>query len=210
MFTAVSILFITFIISFLGTLPLGPINLSMVDVTLRNNLRAGFWFSVAAAFVEMGQSVVALQGSSWISQFLTNSIWTKVIVFAVFCTLGLLFFFKKNTAINQDISVRRGKHFAYGLLIAFLNPQAIPFWLVVLALLESAQIMSIHMGSPLLNIASFLLGTSLGKLGALMLFGILSEPIVRRASVIRNNLNRIIGLILIVLGISQGILAIVG
>ena len=38
--------------SIVGTLPFGPINLSVVDTTINRSWRAAFHFSVAAALVE--------------------------------------------------------------------------------------------------------------------------------------------------------------
>jgi len=209
--TVVSVFFITLLTSFLGTLPFGPINLSMVDVTLRNSLRAGLWFSIAAALVEMVQSVVALYGSSWLSKMMVDGPWLKILGFAIFVVLGLVFYFKKtqdpNDAELQERCRKKGSHFINGLIISLLNPQAIPFWIIVLAFLHSAEIMSLNQSSPLPNIVSFLFGAALGKLGALMVFGIMSQTVISRASTLRENLNRIIGVILIVIGVMQAVLA---
>ncbi len=209
----ISVFFITLTTSFLGTLPFGPINLSMVDVTLRNSLRAGFWFAVAAALVEMGQSVVALYGSSWLNQLILQSPWLKIVGFLIFIILGLIFYFKKaeehGSTKTENTLRRSGNYFTKGLIIALLNPQAIPFWLVVLAFFHSAEVMALDNSSPFANIVSFLFGAALGKLGALLLFGVMSQTVISRATRIRENLNRIIGVILIAIGMVQVILVLV-
>lgn len=209
--SAFSIFFITLIVSFLGTLPFGPINLSVVDITLRNSIKAGFWFSVAAALVEMGQAIVALYGSSWLNDMMVHSPWVKILGVFIFIILGLAFYFKKSqhTEIQTIKTTARDtiSYFTKGMAIAFLNPQAIPFWIFVLAFLHSTEFMSISAASPLSSIVSFLLGAAFGKLGALMLFGIMSQTVLHRATNLRANLNRIIGVILIFIGMVQGIIA---
>jgi hypothetical protein len=67
--------------------------------------------------------------------------------------------------------------------------------------------MSLDQSSPTPNIISFLFGAALGKLGALMVFGIMSQTVISRASTLRENLNRIIGVILIAIGVMQAVLA---
>lgn len=205
--SAIGVLMISWIVSFLGSLPFGPINLVMIETTLKNSLRAGIPFAIAAAIVEMGQSLLALHSSVFINQLIQNGPWFKVFVFFIFLVLGLVFFFKKSKEAAHQKRRLSDRHFLKGLVVAFLNPQAIPFWVIMLAFLHSAQLMSIDAHSPLMIIAFFLLGAALGKLCALMLFGILSQRIIYKISIVRNHLNRIIGIILIAIGMFQGILA---
>lgn len=208
-FSMLAVFFITLLISFVGSLPFGPINLVMIDTTLKNSLRAGFWFSFAAALVEMGQSLVALHGSSWLSREVYDSPWIKIVGFILFSLLGLLFLFKKNHDSTTVNNTSQKGFFVKGLVVASLNPQAIPFWVIILAYLQSAQISTVNSHSTTANIISFAVGASCGKLGALMLFGIMSQQIISRSSLIRNHINRIIGIILLAVGMFQGILAFV-
>lgn len=206
-FYITSIFFITLIISFVGTLPFGPINLIMIDTTLKNNFRAGFWFAVAAALVEMGQSVIALYGSSFISKTIEKGPWVQIAGFLFFLLLGTLFLLKKNTADSIAPENVQNGFFRKGLVVAMLNPQAIPFWVIVLAILQSTPIATVTSQRNILLIVSFALAAASGKLGALLLFGILSERIISRSTLIRTHINRIIGFILIIVGVFQGILA---
>ncbi|HMO39413.1 MAG TPA: LysE family transporter [Saprospiraceae bacterium] len=205
--SALSVLFISWIVSFSGSLPFGPINLVMIDTTLKNSLRAGIPFAIAAAFVEMGQSWVALYGSVFFNQFIAEGPWFRLFGFVVFSALGLVFFFKKNQESTFDSTTPGNRFFLKGFFIALLNPQAIPFWIIVLALLQSAQIMQVDTRSPLFVVLAFMLGAALGKLTALLLFGILSRRIIYRMTRVRQHLNRIIGIILITIGMVQAILA---
>lgn len=205
--TAIGVLMISWIVSFLGSLPFGPINLVMIETTLKNSLRASFPFAIAAAMVEMGQSLVALYGSVFINQLIQSGPWLKLFGFFVFLILGLAFFFKKSQETAQRERHFNKNHFLKGLIVALLNPQAIPFWVLMLAFLHSAQLMNINVHSSFAVVFAFILGAALGKLCALMLFGLLSQRIIYKSSIVRNHLNRIIGIILIAIGMFQGILA---
>lgn len=209
-FSVLSIFIVTLIISFVGSLPFGPINLMMIDTTLKNSLRASYGFAVAAALVEMGQSLVALYGSAWISQLIYQGPWIKLTGFVFFLLLGILFYFKKNQEKAFSSENSQKSFFFKGFLIASLNPQAIPFWIIVLAFFPATSLFKITSESNTVNILSFIIGASFGKLGALLLFGLLSERIIRQSHLIRNHINRIIGIILITIGMFQGILAIIG
>ena len=46
--------------SFLGGVAFGPINLSVVDITLKKSVRSAIRFCVAAALVEIFQATIAI------------------------------------------------------------------------------------------------------------------------------------------------------
>ena len=73
-----AIFFTTLLISFIGSLPFGPINLVMIDVTINYRLRSAYGFALAAALVEIVQAFLALWGSSWLWQLIHQRIWIKL------------------------------------------------------------------------------------------------------------------------------------
>ena len=90
--------------SFLGALPLGTVNLSVVDATVNKNFKAGLNISFAASLIEIIQSALALYFGMQISELITTNIYTRVFVFALFAFLGILFFTRKNKSCKKDIS----------------------------------------------------------------------------------------------------------
>lgn len=188
-----------FVASFLGTLPFGPINLSMVDTTLKEGLKVGLRFSIAAAIVEIGQSLFAYSFGTFITQYLEHNLWVQLGVFLVLLIIGLLFFLRKENVQMED--KRNLSPFAKGAIIGLLNPQALPFWVAIIAALKSSQWLSFAMWDFMLL---FLFGVSLGKLAALLLYGKLSLWIVQRVSSLNHWMNRIIGSIFMMLALIQG------
>ena len=192
-----------FIASFLGTLPFGPINLSVVDTTIKQNLRAGLWFALAAAIVEIGQSFVAIHCSMFITDFLQSSPWLSIGIAFLFIVLGILFFFKKNIQSSDTGDKKKRNNFVRGILISIVNIQAIPFWIFVLTYLETVQMIQLNTSQRLNFILLFLIGVAIGKFLALLLFGVLSEAISKRTDFLNKWMNKILGSIFIFIGLLQ-------
>lgn len=203
---------IGWIASFLGTLPFGPINLSVVNTTIKKSFKAGLGVALAAALIEIIQSFIAIHCSMVITHFLSESPFIKVLAIGLFIVLGLFFFFKKNK--NQKVSTSKKKSdnsFIQGLAIALFNPQAIPFWIFVLTYLETSRMIHLSIqGEELQSVIFFLIGVSIGKLCALILFGLLSKVISKKSTRITLMMNKIIGSILLVIGLVQAVQLILG
>lgn len=200
------IFFIILIIGYLGTIPFGPVNLSVAKTCIDRSFRSAFMFSLAAAIVEIPQSYVALAFGPRVSQLIERSVLSNILVVAVFFILGLIFFLRKPSQQEKAHGGRRD--FVRGFFLAMMNPQAIPFWVLVLTYLKSSQHIELttHMATQV--VLAFFLGVAGGKLLALLTYAHLSQIIVRRASFISLWMNKIIGSILIGLGLIQGIKAV--
>lgn len=191
--------------SIVGTLPFGPINLSVVDTTINRSWRAAFLFSVAAALIEIPQSFIAIRFNPTVQALLQHNLWVKSFVVIFFVALGLVFFCRK-PAGNQDKKHKiKENDFLHGLLVSIANPQAIPFWIFILAFLKSAKYLDISAHPPLYFLCIFLAGVACGKLLTLLFYAFLSQLIVRRAAFVSQWMNKIIGVILIGIGLFQGV-----
>lgn len=74
-----------FLGSFLGGVPFGPINLSVVDLTLKKSIRSGLRFSFAAALVEIAQAIIAVLFGKLISRKIDELPELKIVVMVFFC-----------------------------------------------------------------------------------------------------------------------------
>ena len=198
------IFFLSMLASIAGTLPFGPINLSVVDTTINRSWRAAFHFSIAAALIEIPQSFIAIRFNPTVQQLLQHNVWVKSFVVVFFVGIGLVFFLRKPINEGEKKAKSKNSDFINGLLVSIANPQAIPFWIFILAFLKSAEYLDISDHPPLYFLCLFLAGVACGKLLTLLFYAFLSQLIVRKAAFISQWMNKIIGVILMGIGLVQG------
>jgi threonine/homoserine/homoserine lactone efflux protein len=126
------VLFAGFIVSFLGQLPLGNLNIAATQISVEENFKNAWLFSIAGAIVEVIYLRLALNSSEWMmhNKMLFNSIsWFTVVLFYV---LGFLSIKK---AIKQKEPQKKGllidnkiNRFLLGFMLSIVNPLQIPFW----------------------------------------------------------------------------------
>ncbi len=194
-------------ISFASAIPFGPVNLSVMDAALHQNTRAGLRMAFAAAIAEMGQAFIALSFSRWLSQWFTHSPWVKILAMGLFLGLGLFFFFKKKFKSAKEQPPPKSRQFLAGAFVNLANPQIIPFWIVVTAWLDSSGIAQIDGNSSYYLLAFFLLGIFLGKGSALSMYSLFSQYIKERAQTLSRHMDKVIGLILLTIGLYHGLTA---
>ena len=188
--------------SFLGGIAFGPINLSVVDLTLKRNMRSALRFSVAAALAEIIHAVVAVMFGKLISRKIEELPELKLTVIAFFVIIGLYFIFKSDKPKTEVSIEKNSSNFLNGFIVAILNPQAIPYWIFVLAYLKSTNVL-FYLNS--LHLTLFLIGVSIGKFIILGLYGYLSENISRHFANLNDYVGKTIGGLLLFVGIIQAI-----
>src|SRR5450432_4353853 len=101
MFSLLVIFFTGMLISFLGSLPLGSLNVSAMQVAITENIRNAIQFSLGVALVEILYVRLSLQG---IDRILANQQlfyileWITVFIFIIMAVSCFLTASKKNSA----------------------------------------------------------------------------------------------------------------
>ena len=187
---------ISFFFSFIGTVPPGSLNISVVQLGLDNKISAAWRFAIAAALVEYPYAWVALKFEHFItsSPLILDNI--LLITAVVMTSLGVfnLWSVRKPTRYSAkfyDSGFRRG------ILLSMLNPLAIPFWVGTTAFLNGQNWIDLSTSSGL---HGYLIGVSAGALCFLMLAAYLAKKIVAELQM-GARVNKLPGLILIALGI---------
>lgn len=187
--------------SFLGGVAFGPINLSVVDLTLKKSMRSARQFCVAAALVEIFQATIAILFGKLISRKIEEFPELKLLVIIFFVVLGLYFIFKQDKPKAELSKDGKRSNFLNGFIIAILNPQVIPYWIFVLAYLKSAQVLYLKSW----HLVIFLVGVTIGKFLILSLYSYLSEYIKKHTANLNEYVSKAIGGILLVVGLAQAI-----
>ena len=111
----------------LGGIAFGPINLSVVSITISKDLKAGIRFSTAAAFVETFHAWMAILFGKIFLDSINTSTTFQTFVVLFFLGLGTYFILKKDHQKLEKGSKKKSSDFFRGFVVALLNPQVIPY-----------------------------------------------------------------------------------
>lgn len=162
------IFLITFLISFAGSFHPGPLNMSVIQKTLVKNLSAGLWMTLGGVIPEMIYGYFAVEGLKIFEHYPLVFEIMQWAVLPILLLVGWNYLrpkkkqeaLLKTTEVQAEIKVLSlGGDVLSGFLLSLLNPQLLPFWLVILINYQNYKILSIE--SSIDKIA-FVLGASIG------------------------------------------------
>ncbi|WP_158827231.1 LysE family transporter [Mucilaginibacter lacusdianchii] len=120
--------FLGLIANFTGYIPPGNINLSLVQLTINRGMRQALRFIIAFSSVEFFFTFFIMQAAKWLSEqphVETIIDWVMVVLFT---TLGTITWLNRNKPPKAKYSDREA--IRYGILLGFINPMQIPFWMI--------------------------------------------------------------------------------
>ena len=159
-------LLLGFLGSFIGTLPLGPINLSVVDTTLKRSFKSAMYLALAASIIELIYSYISFECSIALMEAIEGNAWIPWLVAGLFIVGGVFFFLKKAKEKDPEKPPKKDS-FLRGLIIAILNPQAIPYWLFVIGYYQAMHWIDLGASSMLELAIFFVVGAAIGKMASL-------------------------------------------
>lgn len=141
------VLIIAFLVSYLGSIPPGTINITTMQLTVQKNERAAFFFALAASLVEFVYAGVTVRFQIFLSQKPAFTENFQIITAVAMLVLGVANLFSRSDSRSyladaDRLKGRRG--FRRGVLLGLLNPLTIPFWLAVTAYLQNHQWVSLE------------------------------------------------------------------
>lgn len=201
MYSLFRIFFIGMLVSFLGSLPLGTLNIAAMQIAISNGIVAAMMFSAGSLLTEIIYVRISLVAIDWIrkkEKILKTLEWAT---FFIVVALAVSSFYAamhpkhdKNIILDSPLP-----KFVLGLVMSAVNPVQIPFWFgwsTVLFTKKALLPRNDHYNSYILGIG---IGTFAGN--CVFIFGGIFI-----ASKIRNNqdiLNWVIGGIFIITAIIQ-------
>ena len=184
-----------FAFSFIGSIPPGTINVSVLQLSLNRQFAAAMRFAMAASLIEYPYVLIAVKFENWITSTPMIIANFQIIGGSVMLLLGV---------INLWSSVNPGKlseklqesGFRKGLLISMANPLAIPFWIGITAYLKSNH----WVDTTENKVYFYALAISLGTFVLLVLVAILAKkvaPLLQHSQLVK----KLPGWIFILLGL---------
>ena len=180
------------LISFLGSLPLGTLNIAAMQIGIQESITNAMYFSIGSLLVEMAYVRISLLGIDWVrkqEKLMKAMEWiTLAIVIAL--AVGSFIAATKSGGAGKNVVLENNMHrFLLGMLMCAINPVQIPFWFGWSTVLFAKKILEpnkIHYNIYIIGIG---LGTLVGN--AVFIFG--GKWMVQRIANSEQYLNWVIG-----------------
>jgi threonine/homoserine/homoserine lactone efflux protein len=183
-------------ISFLGTLPLGTLNISAMQISVSDGIRPALLFSLGALLIEIIYVRISLVAMNWVirqKKLLRALEWGTVIVITALAVSSYVAAadpeVKKNVILSNTIH-----RFWLGVMMSAINPVQIPFWFGWSTALFTKGVLKPIPGYYNMYIIGIGFGTFLGNL--VFIFG--GRIIVESLNTNQNYLHLIIGTIFLI------------
>lgn len=168
---------VAFAFSFVGTIPPGTLNLTIIQLGLEKRMAAAWRFAVAAAIVEYGYAWVAIAFEREISASAELNDRLRLATAVILLGLGILNYAWSTKKAPSVLSRRFNESgFRKGILLSLLNPMALPFWVVMTAYIKGQGWVDLSTQS---GIHAYLLGVSTGAIALLMIVAFGAGYLVR-------------------------------
>ncbi len=178
-------------ISFLGSLPLGTLNVAAMQIGIQESVNDALLFSLGSLLVEMVYVRISLVGISWMMKRKKLMKWLDWITLAIVVALATGSFIaalKQNEAKN--IMLDNNMHrFLLGAFMCAINPVQIPFWFGWSTVLFNKKVL-LPQNS---NYNSYIVGIGLGTLAGNCVFIFGGKFIAEKLNANQHILNWVIG-----------------
>ncbi|MEP7165388.1 MAG: LysE family transporter [Ferruginibacter sp.] len=179
-------------ISFLGSLPLGTLNVAAMQIGIQESIKDALYFSFGSLLVEMVYVRISLVGIDWVrkqERIMKIMEWiTLGIVLAL--AIGSFVAAMKHGGKAQNVFLANNMHrFLLGMFMCAINPVQIPFWFGWSTVLFTKKILEPVKSQYNIYIIGIGLGTLMGN--CVFIFG--GKWLVQKISNSEQYLNWVIG-----------------
>ena len=153
-------------ISFLGTLPLGTLNISAMQIAVSDGIRPAILFALGALLVEIIYVRISLVAMDWVTRqkkILRILEWGTVLIIAALAISS--FVAASDPAVKKNVILSNTVHrFWLGVMLSAINPVQIPFWFGWSTALFTKKVLEPRQSFYNLYILGIGLGTLMGNM----------------------------------------------
>ncbi|WDF56418.1 LysE family transporter [Mucilaginibacter sp. KACC 22063] len=120
--------FIGLIANFIGYIPPGNINLTLVQITINRGMKQALQFIIAFSCIEFFFTFFIMHAADWLNSQMHLSTAIDMVMIVLFTTLGTITWLNRKKP--PKAKYENHESIKYGILLGFLNPMQIPFWLI--------------------------------------------------------------------------------
>ncbi|HRH50702.1 MAG TPA: LysE family transporter [Panacibacter sp.] len=202
MIQSLKIFFWGMFISFLGSLPLGTMNVTATNVAVKDGINAGLLFTLGALTIETICLCITLLAMEWVrkqQRLFRVFEWLTAILIFTLAFASFVAAYKMKAFGDSAFTAYNISPFLLGLLLSALNPMHIPFWFGWTTILINKNVLLPGLKNYLIYVMGISIGTVLGF--AVFVYG--GNYIIEKLADNQNILNWIIGIVLLVTALIQ-------
>ena len=200
----VRIFFWGLMISFLGSLPLGTLNIAAMQIGIQESIKNAIYFSLGSLLVEMIYVRISLIGVDWIrkqAKLMKAMEWFTLIIILALATGSFIAAAAKGHSAKNVFLENTMHRFLLGMFMSAVNPVQIPFWFGWSTVLFTKKILEPVKAQYNIYIIGIGLGTLAGN--CIFIFG--GKWVVQRITNSQQYLNWVIGGIFALTALIQAI-----
>ena len=188
---------VAIVVSFLGYIPPGNINLTAMQISINKNIKQALIFITTFSILEAIFTYILMRFAAWFAEkkdVLAVLNWALIIVFVV---LGTLTWYKGKQDLPKETEFKKGASVRTGILLGIFNPIQIPFWAIAgTYLIGHNWITTAGFGLQV-----FALGSGIGAFICLYLYAHFAQLIQEKFSLSSKLINHGIALVFFCLAI---------
>lgn len=118
-------------ISFIGTLPLGTLNVSAMQISVSDGMKPAFLFAIGAMLVEITYVRISLSAMDWVRRHDRLFRWLErgtLLIIAALAVASFVAASRPSGTEKHAILSASMPRFLLGMLMSAVNPLQIPFW----------------------------------------------------------------------------------
>lgn len=192
------------LISFLGSLPLGTLNVAAMQIGIQESIKEAIYFSFGSLLVEMFYVRISLIGVDWIrkqEKIMKLMEWLTLLIILALAA-GSFWAAASKGDDAKNVFLQNNMHrFLLGMFMSAVNPVQIPFWFGWSTILFNKKILEPVKSQYNIYIVGIGLGTLMGN--CLFIFG--GKWLVQRISNSQQYINWVIGSIFALTALIQAI-----
>ncbi len=195
-------------IATIGAIPLGAVNLVVINASIKENIKKASSITLAAGIGEIVLAFFALHCSMELSDFFRENQWIQILFITTFFIVGIYFMslaYNNNhqNRLQSPIKLSKSK-FLTGFSLAVLNPPVIIYWILAISL-TNKYIFTLTAQNPLSSLLLFFLGIYVGKIGTLYFYSKWGSKMAQKQEGSKTKFHRITGVALILISVFQSI-----
>jgi threonine/homoserine/homoserine lactone efflux protein len=202
MIELIKVFFVGSLISFLGQLPLGNMNLTATQLSVQESYRSAWKYGAGIVIVEIIYLRLALTGMDWVvehKQLFAIMGWLTVVVFVALGIFAFVMAHKQTGAKKGLLLNNKMNRFLLGIVVSGINPAQIPFWF-----LWSTQLLNSNVLMPTTSHFNiFTAGAGLGSLAGLAVYIHGGKWVLTKMKTSNRALNIFMGIVFILAGLLQ-------